>query len=120
MEKMDNSTIIRFTKSHGFRWNDGSKWNKDIPVGQLARACTEAWNDIDDMNFASAELPTEELCKKCEALLDDDDSDQEDWDRFNDSLSAYAEAMTVEQLTEWFVRLNDPATILGVETVDVC
>ena len=118
-----NCDAIRFFKHHGYEWPDGTKWGKTIPVSGLAWACVSRWHDLDGSvdGGAGYVLPSEALRTEYETLAvreENEDGDlQAEWEALWDRMSAHAAGMSVEQLADWYVRLNDPVTIMGVEPI---
>ena len=102
--------VARFVKRLGHTWrplNDGCFL--DVPVDELAGMCVDAWLGLEDKGFASAVLPDDGLRNRFDAF--DDDAVQKEWDVFVDDLRSTVESMPLERRAEWFVELNDPATI---------
>lgn len=108
-----------------------------FPLSELPARCLQAWNDIADNDLASAVLPDdpdgqgwasprEQFANlleksgkgwydKMSAALDGERSaawlEQHDWDVFLEELERIEEHMVQDELIEWFVEMNDPASI---------
>ena len=108
-----------------------------FPLSELPARCLQAWNDIADNDLVSAVLPDdpdgqgwasprEQFANlleksgkgwydKMSAALDGERSaawlEQHDWDVFLEELERIEEHMVQDELIEWFVEMNDPASI---------
>ena len=83
----EDCTEIQFIKRFPYIWPDSTEWeSKTIPVSDLAQECSNRWHALNGERADGDGLPSR----------------------------ASAADMTVEQLADWYVELNDPNTIFSV------
>lgn len=119
-----NADTIRFARDRPWYPLDETHVY-EIPVTRLAAICVDCWLTLADARFSGDVLPGERLRERYFGLIDRDDTTPKEWDKFMDALWNVVDAMDLEQQADWFVELNDPATIRarywihdGVEYLD--
>ena len=104
---------VEFVKSSN--WENTDSHLRVIAANDLARACVDSWMSAqDDTNFSHATLPTDELKEKYSRMIDDAVDSQTAWDKFYDEVHKAVDKMSHVKLVEYFITLNDPATIKAV------
>ena len=105
-----NADTIRFVRDRPwYPLDEGHVY--EIPVTRLAAICMDYWSMLADARFSGDVLPGERLRERYFGLIDRDDTTPKEWDKFMDALWNVVDAMDLEQQADWFVELNDPATI---------
>lgn len=100
-------TII-FVKDRDWPGTDSRVY--EIQVSNLVAICVSCWVLLEDGRFSGDVLPDKGLRERYSALYEHG-GEQANWDAFIDDLWQTADDMGLEGLADWFVELNDPATI---------
>lgn len=126
---------ITFIKNRGHVWPNEAhcfegrgERSLTFPLGELAWRCCASWNDIADPRVAADSLPdVGNLCDEYGILLERSESgwfvdrfgdqarrsEMKAWEDFSNILHGHAEGMPTDRLIDWFVGMNDPASISG-------
>lgn len=104
---------IRIEKTNGHKWAESGSYVLEFPKSELHRRVYYTQLDkIGEVIDGHLSIPDETLRGKYERLSEDDDATQADWEKLDKELWDYSCGLDTDQLMEWFVALNDPATIL--------
>ena len=115
-------TII-FVKDRNWPGTDSRIY--EIPSADLGSVCVTEWASLTDGQVSGDVIPDKGLRERAFTLYEREDDDQADWNAFIDDLWQTADGMGLEELSDWFIELNDPTTIKarywvldGVEYLD--
>lgn len=112
---------VAFVKDRSWPGTDSRVY--EIHVSNLVAMCVSCWVLLEDGRFSGDVLPDEGLRERYFTLCERGNAGQAK--AFIDDLWQTADGMGLEELADWFVEMNDPATITacywthdGVEYLD--